>query len=118
MALRKEALNGDYPERKHAMKRSRITIDVSPELRQRIKMAAAQSGTSINDYVGKILEEHVPQVETAFQSPGHPVTYEAVARLRQLREKILEEHGGKPFDDINETIWQMREERLRELEER
>jgi len=99
------------------MKRSRITIDVSPELRQRIKMAAAKSGTSINDYVGSILEEHVPQAETTFQSPGHPVTYEAIARLRQLREKIVEEHGGKPFDDINETIRQMREERSQQLEE-
>src|SRR5579884_1492542 len=112
MALRKEALNGDYPERKHAMKRSRITIDVSPELRQRIKMAAAQSGTSINDYVGKIIEEHDTQVETAFQSPVLSVSYVAFARLHQLRKNILDEHVGEPFDDINETIWQMREERL------
>lgn len=50
-------------------------------------------------------------------TPGHPVTPESIARLRQLREKIVEEHEGKPFDDINETIWQMREERSQELSE-
>ena len=57
MALRKEDF--DYEGEPSPKKRSRITIDVSPEMRRRIKMAAAQNDLSVGEYVGRILEENL-----------------------------------------------------------
>ncbi len=41
-------------------KRPRLMIDISPELRRRIKIAAAQKDLSIREYVEEILEQVVP----------------------------------------------------------
>jgi hypothetical protein len=35
--------------------------------------------------------------------------------LRQVREEILQDRQGKPFEDSTELIRQMREERTRQL---
>ena len=99
------------------MKRSRITIDVSPELRKRIKKAASEQDISISKFLERIIEEAVPEEEGTVVYQGHPVTREAIERLRQVRERILQDRGGKPFENTNELIWQMREERSRELEQ-
>ena len=40
-------------------------VDISPELRRCIKVAAAQKDLSMNEYIGRILEETVPR-ETFF----------------------------------------------------
>ena len=45
----------------------------------------------------------------------HPVTRETIERLRQVREEILQDRQGKPFEDSAEMIRQMREERTRQL---
>jgi hypothetical protein len=37
--------------------------------------------------------------------------------LRQLREAIMQDRNGQPFEDSTEMIRQMREERSRELEQ-
>jgi len=41
-------------------KRPRLMIDISPELRRRIKIAAAQKDLSIRVYVEDILDQAVP----------------------------------------------------------
>ena len=46
-----------------------------------------------------------------------PVTQETIERFRRIREKILQEHNGQPFEDSTELIRQMREERTKYLEE-
>lgn len=117
MAIRKDDLYSDYHKGKHTMKRSRITIDVSPELRRRIKKAASEQDVSISKFLTHIIEEAVPEDEGTVVYQGHPVTREAIERLRQVRERILEDRGGKPFENTNELIWEMREERSRELEQ-
>jgi hypothetical protein len=115
MAIRKAEIDEVYDKEKQAMKeRTRITIDVSPELRKRIKVAAAENGVSISEYLGHILEESVP-VKSSGRTPGHPVTREAIERLRQIREAIMQDRNGKSFEDSTEIIRQMREERSREL---
>jgi hypothetical protein len=116
MALRKHDIDNDDYQEAQTMKRSRITIDVSPELRKRIKLAAAQNDLSISEYLGSILEQAVPD-ETSIKQPGRPVTKETIERLRQIREKILQDRQGKLFEDSTEMIRQMREERSRELEQ-
>ena len=85
-----------------------ITIEVSPTLYAKINEAAAENALSIGKYLEHIVEESV-------SARGHPVTLEAIERLRRLREKIFQENNGQFFDDSSEIIRQMRDERSREL---
>ena len=55
MALRKEDLGNNDDRATQGAKRTRITIDVNPELRRRIKMAALQEDLSLSDYLGRVL---------------------------------------------------------------
>lgn len=118
MALRKEDFDEyDHDEDNKAMKRVRITFDVTSELQQRIKVAAAKRNLSLSEYLGTILEQVIPPIESETYTKGHPVTREAIEQLRHVREGIAEYRHGKPVEDANETIRQMREERSRELEQ-
>ena len=54
------------------MKRSRITIDISPELRRRIKVAASQNDLSISEYLGRILEQAVPDEASIIEEEEQP----------------------------------------------
>lgn len=112
MALRKEDL-GDRAAR--TTKRSRITIDINPELRRRIKIAALQHNLSISDYLAGILEQSVPKEVSTMQRRGHPITREGIDRLHRLRKKIAQENEGEPFEDSTELLRQQREERTRYL---
>lgn len=58
----------------------------------------------------QLMEEH----ETT-QKRGRPVTREAIERLLQVREKIIQESKGELFEDSAEVIRQMHEERTRQL---
>jgi len=97
-------------------KRSRITIDVSPELRRKIRVAAAERDLSISEFLGRILEEEVSEeIESRFQQ-RHFITQEAIDRLRQVQEEIMQDRQGKPFEESTlEMLWRSREERTREL---
>jgi|SRR5712692_5844019 len=102
-------------------KRPRLMIDINPELRRRIKIAAAQKDLSIREYVEQILEEAVPRVlheeaSTQQQQP-HPVSRESVERLLQAHEQMVQERQGRPSSDSTEIIRQMREERSQYLAE-
>ncbi len=66
MALRKEDLDADDEQRDNAKKRSRITIDLSPELRRRIKLAALQNDLPIGEYV-----KHGPKTTSTRNSRGY-----------------------------------------------
>ncbi len=117
MALRKQAFNNNDYQEAQTMKRSRITIDVSPELRRRIKMAASQNDLSISEYLGRILEQAVPDEVSMIEEEEQPITLEEIENLRRLRKLILQDRQGKPFEDSSEMIRQMREERTRYLEQ-
>ncbi|HEX6479145.1 MAG TPA: hypothetical protein VF043_09895 [Ktedonobacteraceae bacterium] len=107
-----------YSDDKEAQntKRTRITIDVSPELRRRIKLAATQNDLSISEYLGRILDEAVPEEESITEQ-RHPATQKMLEDLMQVRDEILRERNGKPFEDSTEMIRQMREDRSRYLGE-
>jgi hypothetical protein len=115
MAQRKEDLSHNKHQAAPTTKRSRITIDISPELRRRIKLAALQHDLSIGEYVGDILEETVPKEENTIPPERRPVTREAFERLMKFREKLLKETKGELFDDSVEILRQQREERTRQL---
>ena len=98
--------------------RPRLIIDISPELRRRIKIAAAQKDLSIREYVEQILEQAVPFEEaSAHQEEERPISQEALERILRTREQIMQERGGRPFTDSTEIIRQMREERSQYLGE-
>jgi plasmid stability protein len=98
-------------------RRTRLMIDISPELRRRIKIAAARADLSIKDYVEHILEQAVPAEASPPQQIRRPVTKEAFEELDKAREAIMRNlPPGYVFEDSVETLRQMREERTRQLE--
>lgn len=117
MALRKEDLHDDEQQEASTMKRSRITIDISPELRRRIKVAASRNDLSISEYLGRILEENVPVEVSITQRPRKPLTRETLEHVYQVREEIMEHTNRRVFEDSTEIIRQMREERSQELDQ-
>lgn len=98
-------------------KRPRLMIDISPELRRRIKIAAAQKDVSIREYVEDILEQVVPS-ETNFleKRESGRLNSAAIEDLLKTREEIMRAHPGQVYDSV-ETLHQLREERLKELEQ-
>lgn len=118
MALRKEEYHHeDEQQEATAMKRSRITIDISPELRRRIKIAASQRDVSISEYLGSILEEHVPVEMNLVEQGVHPVPSDILEEVDRIREKVIRESKGHIFDDSTEVLRKQREERTQYLEE-
>src|SRR5229473_2257653 len=99
-------------------KRSRLIIDIVPELRRRIKVAAAQNDLSVQEYVGRILDQVVPPEVSSGQRQYKPLNRAAVDELLGFREEIMRAHPGQVFEDSVETLRQIREERTRELEQR
>ncbi|SRR5579884_4114933 len=105
----------DRPE--HPKKRSRLIIDIVPELRRRIKIAAAENDLSIQEYVGQILERAVPPERSQPEKERKPLNRKAVDRLMQTREAIKRAHPGQDFGDSVEILRDLRDERTRELEQ-
>jgi hypothetical protein len=97
--------------------RPRLMIDISPELRRRIRIAAAQNDLSIREYIERILEQTVPGEANLPQREPRRVTQEAIDRLRQIREQIRQKHPDTVFTDSAEIIRQMRDERSEHLAE-
>ena len=95
-----------------------LFVSIHPQLRKRIMMAAAQSNLSIEDYVNQILEQSLPDETHSVQESDGRLNRTAVDRLLQTREAIMRAHPGLVFEDSAETLRQIREERMRELEQR
>jgi predicted metal-dependent RNase len=118
MALRKEEFHHDDEQQEaKAMKRSRITIDISPELRRRIKVAASQRDVSISEYLGQILEENVPDEMNLVEQDVHPVPSDILQEVDRIRERVIRESKGHIFEDSTEVLRQQREERTQYLED-
>jgi hypothetical protein len=101
----------------HLKKRTRLIIDIVPELRRRIKIAAAENDLSVQEYVGRILDQAVPPERSSSQRAYGHLDRMAVDRLLQTREAIMHAHPGQVFEDSSELLYQAREERSRELEQ-
>ncbi len=99
-------------------KRSRLIIDIVPELRRRIKIAAAENDLTVQEYVGRILEQAVPPERDTVQEQYGRLDRAAVDKLLQTREAIMRAHPGQVFEDSSELIHQAHEERSKELEQR
>ena len=117
MAVRRQDFHEDEDDDMgdNAKKRTRITIDVSAKMRRRINMAALQNDLQVGEYIGRILEENVPDEAPAKRIQGHPVTREAIERLLRFREELIKETNGVLFEDSTEILRQEREKRTRHL---
>ena len=115
MAVRQQKFDDSQHNQQNA-KRSRITFDVSPELRRRIKVAAVQNNTSIGEYLGHIIERAIPEETQKTEQERRPMSRKSSERLHKLREKILEDRNGEKFEDSTAMIRQMREDRAQYLE--
>ena len=117
MALRKEDVHDDEQQEASTMKRSRITIDISPELRRRIKVAASQRDLSISEYLGQILEENVPDEVNLVEQEAHPIPSDILEEVDRIRERVIRESKGHIFEDSTEVLRQQRQERTQYLED-
>lgn len=99
--------------RDQASKCPRLTIDISPQMRRRIKAAAALRDMTVREYVERILEEAVPEEPALEQTARHRISPEAVERLFRTRDRIMR---GRVFtDDSTDLLREAREERTEEL---
>lgn len=99
------------------MKRLRITFDVSPELRKRIKAAALQNNLSISEYLVNILEEAVPEEVELIRQERHPVPPDTMEEVYRIQEQVIRDSKGHIFEDTTEALRRLREERTQYLEE-
>ena len=125
--------------------RARLSVDVEPELRRRIKRAAAARSLSVREYVEAILrqalEAEVQGEDTAEQAAWltlpagrptpdaeqdettiHPLTppeqergLQALEKLERLDRELLARRSGRPFSPSWELLDQVRDERARSL---
>jgi predicted RNA-binding protein len=109
MAIRKQEHDDE-----HAENETDITLEISPEIRRRIKRAAAQNNLSVEEYLERVIEQ-VEKDDIALQEQKKPLTQEKLAGIFRAMEEIQQHTQGQVFDDPVEVIRQMREERLREL---
>ena len=96
--------------------RNDLIINIHPQLRRRLTIAAAQSNLSLEEYVGRILEQVAPP-ETGAAKKRRGLDWAAVAELKRYREEIRRAHPGQVIEDSVELLRQAREERTRELEQ-
>lgn len=75
-------------------RRVRLIVDIAPELRRRVKVAAASQDVPVRAYVSTILDSVVPGAES-------PMTREDVERLHRVRASIMR---GRKFDDDSVDI--------------
>lgn len=63
----------------------------------------------------EIRNEPVPGESSITSLHRHPATHKMLEELMQVRDEILRERNGQPFEDSAELIRQQREERTRQL---
>ena len=93
-------------------RRPRISIDVTPELRRRIRLAAAAQDMSVTQYCREILTRHLRQ-EADQEDARRDRALEALEMARRFRERVFGDRILTP--DSVELIREAREERLRQL---
>jgi hypothetical protein len=91
--------------------RPRLTVDITPSLKRRIKVAAAAQEIPVSAYVARVLERSVPEGKTIGKTSAGIISAEMIRRAEKLRaeQKV-------PFtEDSADLIREAREERDAEL---
>jgi hypothetical protein len=88
-------------------RRSRLTLDLDPELHLRIKIAAAHARLSMREYLEQMLREIVPPLPSQGRLQGRPISPDVLEMLRRTREEVS---GGRILPDSTEIVRRMRDE--------
>ena len=107
----------DHADAEKTKKRVRMTFDVAPDLRRRIKLAALNHNLTLNEYLGQVLAEVVPVEEEITQTRYRPVTNKTLEAVDRIREILMQGREENFFGDSVESVRQMREERTKYLME-
>lgn len=91
-----------------ARRRSRLYVDVSVDLRRRVRVAAAREDTTIHDYVVRSLENQLRREESADAADAADEADRLVERLLQLRQRAFP--NGMLADDSVEMLRAQRSE--------
>ena len=91
--------------------RRRLTVDISPTLKRRIKVAAAAQDMAVSSYVARVLEQAVPAADTVAKASDGAISSETLRRAAALRAE-----QKAPFtEDSADLIREAREQRYAEL---
>jgi hypothetical protein len=91
--------------------RPRLTLDIPPALRRRIKVAAAAEDLSVSTYVTRLLDRAVPARGAARRTPEGIIPTETLHRFATLRAE-----QAAPFpEDSADLIREARIERENQL---
>lgn len=92
--------------------KSRFTLDMTPELRTRLKIAAARKGVTMRQYSLSAIEQQLDEEEVGMLAYG-AFDREAIEKARELQETVF---GGRQLvDESTQLIRQAREERVSQL---
>ena len=71
--------------KKSGRSRPRLTVDISPALKRRIKVAAAAQDVPVSAYIANVLERLVPAAETVATGPDGTIASRMIRRAKGLR---------------------------------
>ncbi|MBI2957930.1 MAG: hypothetical protein HYY32_03715 [Chloroflexi bacterium] len=89
--------------------KSRFTLDMTPELRTRLKIAAARKGITMRQYSLSAIEQQLAREEIGVLAPA-TFNRKAVEKARALHKSVFGKR--KLADESAELIRQDREERV------
>jgi len=92
--------------------KSRFTLDMAPELRTRLKIAAARKGVTMRRYSLSAIEQQLEREDVGVLASG-TFSREAVEKARALQKSVFGKR--KLADESTELIRQAREERVNQL---
>ncbi len=94
-------------------RKKRFTLDMSPELQTRIKIAAASKGITMREYSLSAIVDRLNRDELQTLIPGN-FSHESIQEARDLKKRIF---GKRRLADQSvELIRQSREERIKQLD--
>jgi len=93
------------------MSKRRTHILLEPEQQEALANIANREGRSISDLTREIVQEGIQQRQQAYAS-AKKQRLQALERARQVRQAILDDHGGIPLQlNLPEIIAELRDER-------
>ena len=96
---------------KHTTPRPRLTVDITPSLKRRIKVAAAAQDVPVSAYIARVLEQAVPAADTVTTASDGTISQEMIRRAAALRAE-----QKAPFpEDSDDLIRESREQRNAQL---
>ncbi|HLW71565.1 MAG TPA: hypothetical protein VKS22_13195 [Candidatus Binataceae bacterium] len=67
--------------------RPRLTVDISPALKRRIKVAAAAQGVAVSAYIANVFERAVPEAKSITKGSDGKIVSRMILRAKRLRDE-------------------------------